>query len=401
MINKTLSFIALFFFSLSSLAEEGVNYLRFYDELKNNSSIIKVKQYEVEAEYEKSKQTKLYFLPQVDVSYTAKQEVSDYKNESKISANSTLYSSDLPDKFEQAENQLLMSKLALHQEEEKLYRLLIENVISIKLYTELLHEAQSLKKQSIKIYEQISTNYALGLAKASDQNQGKLLIDRLQTDIESIEREIELFRSNIEQYTGVTYPESGVYIDNNTMKKIEEFIPDNERINNNTDLKILRKKAIVARSEIGQQSPFMNINIVSEYKQTDNKKEDDSYIGLQAQFNVFNYNNISNKLAKEKLYLAAQEEADNKYKELISKLRTTTFTRRSNIEEMKSLQQQIETTENILDNQMTEYDISQSSYYEMLNTRYDLFSTKRKLIDKRVNIYLNSIEMLQISGELI
>ena len=135
MINKTLSFIALFFFSLSSLAEEGVNYLRFYDELKNNSSIIKVKQYEVEAEYEKTKQTKLYFLPQVDVSYTAKQEVSDYKNESKISANSTLYSSDLPDKFEQAENQLLMSKLALHQEEEKLYRLLIENVISIKLYT--------------------------------------------------------------------------------------------------------------------------------------------------------------------------------------------------------------------------------------------------------------------------
>lgn len=355
----------------------------------------------MEAEYEKSKQTKLYFLPQVDVSYTAKQEVSDYKNESKISANSTLYSSDLPDKFEQAENQLLMSKLALHQEEEKLYRLLIENVISIKLYTELLHEAQSLKKQSIKIYEQISTNYALGLAKASDQNQGKLLIDRLQTDIESIEREIELFRSNIEQYTGVTYPESGVYIDNNTMKKIEEFIPDNERINNNTDLKILRKKAIVARSEISQQSPFMNINIVSEYKQTDNKKEDDSYIGLQAQFNVFNYNNISNKLAKEKLYLAAQEEADNKYNELTSKLRTTTFTRRSNIEEMKSLQQQIETTENILDNQMTEYDISQSSYYEMLNTRYDLFSTKRKLIDKRVNIYLNSIEMLQISGELI
>lgn len=379
----------------------AMTYADFYEELRENSSQIKVKKYELEAEIEKRNQADLYFLPKIRADVSKKRNMSGEEEEAKFSASSTLYTTETSIRKDIANDQVVLSRLGLMQEEERLYRLMLENVISIKIYGELLKDAEYLKRQSIDLYEQIERNYQLGLAKPSDRNQGKLLIERIQTDIESISREIALFKANIELATGVEYPEIDVTIDEEKLTYIETFEAKIENIKNNIEYQIVNMQSDIARKDIQQQNPLFELKLFSEYKLKDGEESDDSHIGIQGGWNIFNYESRSNVKAKSSLYLAALEKADNKFKEMSAKLKTTIYTRNSNIEEMKSLNDQLKTTEKILNNQQSEYEISQSSYYEMLNTRYDLFTTKKRISDKRINVFLNSIEMLQLNGALI
>lgn len=62
---------------------------------------------------------------------------------------------------------------------------------------------------------------------------------------------------------------------------------------------------------------------------------------------------------------------------------------------------QSKTTKVILANQKEEYNISQSSYYEMLNTQYDYFALERKIIEMKISDTINKVSLLQISGELL
>ncbi|EAO7717153.1 TolC family protein, partial [Salmonella enterica] len=48
-----------------------------------------------------------------------------------------------------------------------------------------------------------------------------------------------------------------------------------------------------------------------------------------------------------------------------------------------------------------EYNISQSSYYEMLNTQYDYFALERKMVEMKISDAINKISLLQVSGELL
>ncbi|HHK8512088.1 TPA: TolC family protein, partial [Vibrio parahaemolyticus] len=374
---------SLLFICLSAHAEEinEMSYLDFYKQLHDNSSLIKVKKYELEAEEDKLNQVKLFFLPKINADYTAKEKYGEDITEAKISANSTLFTTELNAEIKQSNEKFKLTKLSLIQEEERLFRLMIENVISIKVYNELLMEAEVLKKQSIDLYNQIDKNFQLGLAKPSDRNQGKLLIEKIQTDIESISREIELFKANIELATGVEYPEQGVEIDSTKLNEIENFVANDSNLSQNVDYQILKTQASIAHEEIKKQYPLFNVKLISEYKMKDGDRTDESYLGVQVGVNLFNYDNYSNRKSKATLYLAALEKSDYKLKELSSKLKTTSYTKNSNIDEMNSLKAQLDTTIKILNNQKSEYDISQSSYYEMLNTRYDLFSTKKRIAD--------------------
>ncbi|HBC3820682.1 TPA: TolC family protein [Vibrio parahaemolyticus] len=394
---------SLLFICLSAHAEEinEMSYLDFYKQLHDNSSLIKVKKYELEAEEDKLNQVKLFFLPKINADYTAKEKYGEDITEAKISANSTLFTTELNAEIKQSNEKFKLTKLSLIQEEERLFRLMIENVISIKVYNELLMEAEVLKKQSIDLYNQIDKNFQLGLAKPSDRNQGKLLIEKIQTDIESISREIELFKANIELATGVEYPEQGVEIDSTKLNEIENFVANDSNLSQNVDYQILKTQASIAHEEIKKQYPLFNVKLISEYKMKDGDRTDESYLGVQVGVNLFNYDNYSNRKSKATLYLAALEKSDYKLKELSSKLKTTSYTKNSNIDEMNSLKAQLDTTIKILNNQKSEYDISQSSYYEMLNTRYDLFSTKKRIADKKIGIYLNSIELQQLNGHLL
>ncbi|HFW5345195.1 TPA: TolC family protein, partial [Salmonella enterica subsp. enterica serovar Waycross] len=102
-----------------------------------------------------------------------------------------------------------------------------------------------------------------------------------------------------------------------------------------------------------------------------------------------------------KAYQVLKTKMDFKYKELLAKMKSLQLTINSNEKELQGLVDQSKTTEVILANQKREYNISQSSYYEMLNTQYDYFALERKMIEMKISDAINKVSLLQISGELL
>ncbi|EIR5527188.1 TolC family protein, partial [Salmonella enterica] len=102
-----------------------------------------------------------------------------------------------------------------------------------------------------------------------------------------------------------------------------------------------------------------------------------------------------------KSYQVLKTRMDFKYKELLAKMKSLQLTINSNQKELKGLEEQSRTTEVILANQKREYNISQSSYYEMLNTQYDYFALERKMVEMKISDAINKISLLQVSGELL
>ncbi|HGA7196825.1 TPA: TolC family protein, partial [Salmonella enterica subsp. enterica serovar Orientalis] len=89
------------------------------------------------------------------------------------------------------------------KEKENLYKTLVENLIGIKYYNNLEAKAANLEQTAVELYQQIEGRYVSGIAKASDVEQARLLIQKIKTESESINKEIELIKSNIELATGI------------------------------------------------------------------------------------------------------------------------------------------------------------------------------------------------------
>ncbi|EAY8202815.1 hypothetical protein ATQ84_24285 [Salmonella enterica] len=73
----------------------------------------------------------------------------------------------------------------------------------------------------------------------------------------------------------------------------------------------------------------------------------------------------------------------------------------ANIREIANLEQQLITTQELVNNQEREYNINQVSVYEMLNTRFDLFQLEKSIADIKVSEARNKIGLLQLYGKVL
>lgn len=288
------------------------------------------------------------------------------------------------------------------KEKENLYKTLVENLIGIKYYNNLEAKAANLEQTAVELYQQIEGRYVSGIAKASDVEQARLLIQKIKTESESINKEIELIKSNIELATGIVFPAQGVYLPDNIIDKINNYKINDKKIYNNLDYKLLSEQADAAKFNAWQQDSLVQVSLVAEERYNNSQRVDkDSWGGIQVAVNLFDYDKKIARQTGIKAYQVLKTKMDFKYKELLAKMKSLQLTINSNEKELQGLVDQSKTTEVILANQKREYNISQSSYYEMLNTQYDYFALERKMIEMKISDAINKVSLLQISGELL
>ncbi|WP_370602690.1 MULTISPECIES: TolC family protein [Citrobacter freundii complex] len=400
---KLLIASSLMFSSLAQASDVSGTYTSFINNMYQESDVVRAKALELEAELLRANQTSYYFLPKItaDSKYKTDPGRGDIFD-SKFSANALIYSTSITERFKEKDSKIRGAEISLLKEKENLYRSVVENLIGIKYYTSLDAKANKLERTAIDLYNQIEGRYLSGIAKASDVEQARLLIQKIKTESESINKEIELLKANIELSTGIKFPERGVELPNNILNKIDGYNTGEENIRNNLDYKLMNAQALAAKSNAKQQDTLMQVSLVADEKYNNSMRvEKDSYVGVQVTLNIFDFDKKIASRAGMLSYQTLKTKMDFKYKELFAKLRSLQLTSNSNEKELQGLEEQRKTTGMILASQKREYNISQSSYYEMLNTQYDYFVLERKISEIKIAYAINKVSLLQVSGELL
>lgn len=379
------------------------DYKKFIEKMYKSSDLIRIKELELESEGLKGSQVDLYFLPKVTAeSKLRSDETKGSAVESKLGLNSLLFDSSTIDRFKEKNNKINAAKYALVKEKEVLCQTIIENLIGIEYYNRLYGLAKSLEVDANLLYKQIEGRYSAGVAKESDAEQARLLIQKIETEIHSITKEIDLLKSNIELSTGQPFPKNGVELPAKVFQKIDSFKPDEDELHHNLDYEILKEQMLAAKNNVAQQNSLFKFSALAEQRYKDNvKNENDSYIGVQVNVNLFDYDKKIAEKTSLKNYQILKSKMDFKYKELQNTMKSLVLISNSNVKELNSLKNQSITTKSIIENQKKEYSISQASYYEMLNTKFDSFSIDKRITEIKINDAINKISMMQLTGNVL
>lgn len=388
--------------SMAFASKSDDDYVSFVNNMYQESDVIKSKALDLEAELLRAQQTNLYFLPKIAAD--SKYKTDDVRNaifDSKITANSLIYSTSIIDRFKEKDSKVRAAEISLSREKEGLYKSIVENLIGIKYYNNLNVQAAKLEQTAIDLYNQIEARYSSGVAKISDVEQARLLVQKIKTESESINKEIELLKANIELSTGISFP-AGVELPDSILSKINSHSINEKDIYNNLDYKILIEQADAAKFNANQQDSLMQVSLVAEEKYSNSQRVGkDSYAGVQVSMNIFDFDKKIASKAGMFAYKSLKSKMDFKYKELLARMKSLQLTLKSNEKEISGLEAQRKTTEMILASQRREYNISQSSYYEMLNTQYDYFALERRISEMKISYAINKVSLLQVSGELL
>ncbi|EHD2208092.1 TolC family protein [Salmonella enterica] len=381
----------------------AMDYDLFMRDVYKNSDVIKSKLYDLESEKNNASKTDFFYAPKVKLNNTYKNDSASKKYfDNTINVNSLLFDSSISNRFKEKNARLSEFELSVLMEKEKLAKLVIENAISISQYQTLNSRAHTLDDSARQLWQQINNRYINGTASQSDLQQADLLVQRIEGDIRRIEQEIKNFQANIEIGTGLPYPEDGITLNVKIMDEIKNINIKQEELKNNFEYLQLSYQAEETKQNAEQQNSLLSVSLVGEDRRNNHRRiEDDSYVGVSVDLNIFDFDKVMNKQQKINQYKSTKAQMDQKYKELTGQLKLFELQYNSSEVELKNYLMQLETTKKIIQSQRQEYNIAKISYYEMLNTEFDYFQLQEKIADQNIKKMSNRLSVLALLGRLI
>ncbi|ECA5645374.1 TolC family protein, partial [Salmonella enterica subsp. enterica serovar Saintpaul] len=381
----------------------AMDYNLFMRDVYKNSDVIKSKLYDLESEKNNASKTDFFYAPKVKLNNSYKNDSASKKYfDNTINVNSLLFDSSISNRFKEKNARLSEFELSVLMEKEKLAKLVIENAISISQYQALNSRAHTLDDSARQLWQQINNRYINGTASQSDLQQADLLVQRIEGDIRRIEQEIKNFQANIEIGTGLPYPEDSITLNAKIMDEIKNININKEELKNNFEYLQLSYQAEETKQNAEQQNSLLSVSLVGEDRRNNHRRiEDDSYVGVSVDLNIFDFDKVMNKQQKINQYKSTKARMDQKYKELTGQLKLFELQYNSSEVELKNYLMQLETTKKIIESQRQEYNIAKISYYEMLNTEFDYFQLQEKIADQNIKKMSNRLSVLALLGRLI
>ncbi|EBJ9609252.1 TolC family protein, partial [Salmonella enterica] len=374
----------------------AMDYNLFMRDVYKNSDVIKSKLYDLESEKNNASKTDFFYAPKVKLNNSYKNDSASKKYfDNTINVNSLLFDSSISNRFKEKNARLSEFELSVLMEKEKLAKLVIENAISISQYQALNSRAHTLDDSARQLWQQINNRYINGTASQSDLQQADLLVQRIEGDIRRIEQEIKNFQANIEIGTGLPYPEDSITLNAKIMDEIKNININKEELKNNFEYLQLSYQAEETKQNAEQQNSLLSVSLVGEDRRNNHRRiEDDSYVGVSVDLNIFDFDKVMNKQQKINQYKSTKARMDQKYKELTGQLKLFELQYNSSEVELKNYLMQLETTKKIIESQRQEYNIAKISYYEMLNTEFDYFQLQEKIADQNIKKMSNRLSVL-------
>ncbi|EOD9038938.1 TolC family protein [Enterobacter hormaechei] len=381
------------------------DYYSYLTMVLGNAESVKSKEALVNAEEVNKLSSQLYAVPKMSASVTPKTSKSNNNKqfvESKVTLSSLLFEDTIFNNIKAQNYKLLASVVELDKEKERITTAIMSDQIHISLYEKLRDNAVQLKLEAESLYEKINVKYDFGIIKESDVQLAKLLVQKINNEIDSIEHAIDRLKVNIESNSLHPYPTEGIKIENSKIDALLKFNNKESALVNNLDLRKLSLNKDESKENARKQDSMLSVSLVAENKWNDDETvKDDSYIGLKISLNVFDLDSKLAKLAGMKNYESLSWDYDHKYKLLQNQTKLAKLTSEANIREITNLERQYKTTKELIKNQEREYGINQASVYEMLNTRFDLFQLEKSITEMKVSEAKNKINLLQAYGQVL
>ncbi|HHE8651456.1 TPA: hypothetical protein ACPFQR_005062, partial [Escherichia coli] len=127
----------------------------------------------------------------------------------------------------------------LDKEKERIITAIMSDQIHISLYEKLRDNAVQLKHEAESLYEKINVKYDFGIIKESDVQLAKLLVQKINNEIDSIEHAIDRLKINIESNSLHPYPTKGIRIEDSKIDELLKFNNKESALVNNFDLRKL------------------------------------------------------------------------------------------------------------------------------------------------------------------
>lgn len=379
------------------------DYYSYLTMVLGNAESVKSKEALVNAEEVNKLSSQLYAVPKMSASVTPKTSKSNNNKqfvESKVTLSSLLFEDTIFNNIKAQNYKLLASVVELDKEKERITTAIMSDQIHISLYEKLRDNAVQLKLEAESLYEKINVKYDFGIIKESDVQLAKLLVQKINNEIDSIEHAIDRLKVNIESNSLHPYPTEEIKIENSKIDALLKFNNKESALVNNLDLRKLSLNKDESKENARKQDSMLSVSLVAENKWNDDETvKDDSYIGLKISLNVFDLDSKLAKSAGMKNYESLSWDYDHKYKLLQNQTKLAKLTSEANIREITNLERQYKTTKELIKNQEREYGINQASVYEMLNTRFDLFQLEKSITEMKVSEAKNKINLLQAYGQ--
>ncbi|MDM2845920.1 TolC family protein [Citrobacter portucalensis] len=381
------------------------DYHSYLKTVLDNAESVKSKEALVNAEELNKLSTQLYAVPKVSASVTPKASKANSNKqyvESKVTLSSLLFEDTLFSNIKAQNYKLLASVVDLDKEKERITTAIMSDQIHISLYEKLRDNAVQLKREAESLYQKINVKYDFGIIKESDVQLAKLLVQKINNEIDSIEHAIDRLKINIESNALHPYPTEGIRIEDSKIDALLKFNNKESALVNNFDLRKLSLSKDEVKENARKQDSMLSVSVVAENKWNDDKTvKDDSYVGLKFSVNIFDLDNKLAKSAGIENYKSLSWDYDHKYKLLLNQIKLAKLTSEANIREITNLERQYKTTKELIKNQEREYGINQASVYEMLNTRFDLFQLEKSITEMKVSEAKNKINLLQVYGQVL
>ncbi|MGL4585286.1 MAG: TolC family protein [Flavobacterium sp.] len=392
----------LILMAVSSAPALSIGYGDYIEFLYNESPLVATKLHEVEAEREASSAVNKFYMPKINASstYKEKENISAVV-ESKVTANSVLFDDVISNKIRESELRLLNAELGVKKIKEQIKFDVTDALVNIKYYMDLNIKSKELRGDAILLLSNIKNKVNAGVASETDLQLAELLVQKIDGEINVIDKNLALLRSKVEVVSGVPYPKENVELGELVEQKILGYSERSsyENVVKNYDYIGLNLQSEIAKENANQQNSLYNVSLVAELRYDDNKKSDtDSYVGAQVTVNLFDYDKIKAKSSRDAIFSSLKMSAEMKRRELVYSYQANDLELRAVEGEIKDLLKQRDLVKMIIDNQLPNYDIGRSSFYEMLRTRFDYFIIERDLADLFISKVSIELAKMRLTG---
>lgn len=383
----------------SSAFSGELNYQKFIDAAHQSALSIIIKETEFEAEAQKSNAIQYYYVPKIIINSEKVLSGSKEKElKPNVGVNANIYNSAQKYKISEHDNNLLYLRNAVDIEKRDVTVIMMKNLIGIRLFSELHSRILELEKTEKLMTEDIKMQNDSGLIGDSILKQSQLLSKKIGNEIENVNQQLDIFETNIKSVTLKPFPVEGVDLPYSLIDKLIYIKLNGWDVGRNLDLIGLKLQAAMLRDNADQQNSLVNVDFVFENKihNRNSISMKDKYVGLNMSLNLFDLNKISDKKSRIKTYEAARLKIDAKQAELINDINKLNYEYNSSINELKGLTEQMELTKGILNDFDNEYRIGKVSFYEILNTKYDLVNIERKISNVKLKVIDNRLNVMKV-----
>lgn len=400
MCKKIINLAITAILSGSTFAASAMTVDQYLQEAINNSS--KIKSLNALAEIDKAslQQEKFYFLPTADFTVTQKNVYdTGWENEQGLTFRSTIYADNHSDKVRSLSNASDASMLDVEIQKTAIKAKAYAAIYKIKMYEDLIREGERVLKQAREIDKDIKQKVKGGVSKNSDSTTSEVLIKDMENNIMAIKLKIDQAKLDAEMVTSAKYPES-LEVSRQEIDKLigKKVVTD---ISNNRDL---LKASHSLESALYSAEAATNRYSVSMYNTTmfsdGNLKKSDSEVGIELSIKLLNPSEYWKSKKTSYQYQSDHANFYQKKHDLETQIASQLTILDSNKKLWASQKDSLKVRRNLIDQRNNEYQINQTSLYELISALNNYYSTFQQLTETEVTLVNTILTVDTMTGTL-